>query len=111
MTALLDPATVDKLAKLCGLFSSAHDGERASAAAVADRLVRGLGLTWPEIILPRRYTVDEQIGVALANREALTLWERGFIYSVNGRRALSPKQQDLLASIAAKARAYAEYRP
>jgi hypothetical protein len=111
MTALLDPNTADRLAKVCAMFGSDHDGERASAAAVADRLVRGLGLTWPEIILPRRHTVEEQIGVALANLDALTTWERGFIYSINGRRSLSTKQQDLLASISAKARSYAESRP
>jgi hypothetical protein len=39
MTALLDPRLADKLAKLCGLFSSDHDGERASAAAMADKML------------------------------------------------------------------------
>jgi hypothetical protein len=31
--ALLDPREADKLAKICGLFGSDHDGERARAAA------------------------------------------------------------------------------
>ena len=30
---ILDPRTADMVAKLCGLFSSDHDGERAAAAA------------------------------------------------------------------------------
>lgn len=49
----LDAATADRLAKLCGMLGSDHDGERASAAAKADRLVRDAGLTWPEIICPQ----------------------------------------------------------
>jgi hypothetical protein len=40
MTALIDPRIADKLAKLCGMFGSHHVGERANAAAMADRLVR-----------------------------------------------------------------------
>lgn len=50
--ALLDPRSADRLRKLCGMFGSAHDGERASAAAMADKLVRTAGLTWNEIIAP-----------------------------------------------------------
>ncbi len=112
MTLQLDPSTADKLARICGMFGSDHDGERASAAAMADQMVRACGLTWPELIAPRSVvTIEEQIGVALANLDALTTWERGFIYSINGRRNLSPKQQNLLNSIAAKACAFAEYRP
>ena len=111
MSLPLDPGTVDKLARICGLFSSEHDGERSSAAAMADKIVRAHGLTWPQIIAPQSHSNAAQIGVVLANLEALTTWERGFIYSINGRRTLSPKQQALLDDIAAKARAYAETRP
>jgi hypothetical protein len=107
MTALLDPAALDKLAKVCGLFSSAHEGERASAAALADKMVRASGLTWADLIAPR-FPVEQQIGVALAGRDALSRWERGFLYSINGKRTLTPKQRDLLDGIAAKARAYRE---
>jgi hypothetical protein len=108
--ALLDPNIADRLARICGMFGSAYDGERASAAAKADQLVRDLGLTWPEIILPTlrpHKSIEEQIGLALANLDALTMWERGFVYTVNGRSRLSAKQRDVLDRIAAKARAYA----
>ena len=40
----------DKLAKLLGLLSSEHAGERASAGAIADRLVREAGLTWSAVV-------------------------------------------------------------
>jgi hypothetical protein len=110
MTALLGPGIADKLAHICRMFSSDHDGERASAAAMADKIVRAHGLTWAEIILPQRHSIEEQIGIALAGLDALTRWERGFIYSINGRRNLSPKQRNLLNSIAAEARAFAERR-
>jgi hypothetical protein len=36
-TASLDR---ERLIKICGLFSSAHDGERAAAAARADQMLR-----------------------------------------------------------------------
>jgi hypothetical protein len=50
MTARLDQRVAERLAKVCGLFSSAHAGERASAAAKADRLLRDIGLTWTDVI-------------------------------------------------------------
>jgi hypothetical protein len=44
-----DEAT--RLAKLCGMFGSDHDGERAAAAAKADQLVRERGLRWHDVIV------------------------------------------------------------
>jgi len=112
MTALLDPAMADKLARICGMFGSDHDGERASAAAMADKIVRAHGLSWFDVISPQLSvsdsTVAEKIAFALANIGALSMWERGFLYSVNGKRKLSPKQLAVLDEILAKAQAYAE---
>ena len=48
----LGPLVLDRLVKLCGMFSSLHDGERATAAAKAD-LVRAHGITWRELLVPR----------------------------------------------------------
>jgi hypothetical protein len=74
MTELIDTGAVERLAKLCGMFGSAHDGERASAAAMADKLVRSLGLSWGEIIQTRTTeTIPEKIGLALANVDALSV--------------------------------------
>lgn len=39
-----------RLVKLLGMMGSAHDGERASAAALANRLVRDAGLQWDDVI-------------------------------------------------------------
>src|SRR5919107_2785919 len=44
------PAVQHKLARICGMFGSAHDGERAAAAALADRLIRDAGLSWGDVI-------------------------------------------------------------
>jgi hypothetical protein len=113
MTALLDPNTADRLAKLCGLFSSHHDGERSAAAQKADQLVRGLGLTWPDIILARwnarptwADTIEGRISAVLATPDALGEWEGDFIRSINGRRRLSLKQRDILDCIVLKVTAY-----
>src|SRR5262245_42235921 len=97
MTAL-DPRVADKLAKLCGMFGSAHLGERAAAAQMVDRLVKESGLSWFDVISPSAPmgTAAEKIAFAVANIDALSIWERGFIYSVNGKRKLSPKQMAVL---------------
>jgi hypothetical protein len=52
MIALLDPSTVDLLAKVCGLFGSDQAGERSAAAAKADALVRKHGLSWRQLLEP-----------------------------------------------------------
>jgi hypothetical protein len=41
---------VDRLAKVCGLLGSDHDGERASAAFQATKLLRSAGITWREFV-------------------------------------------------------------
>src|SRR3546814_2536756 len=49
--APLAPAERQRLAKVCGLLGSAHDGERASAAVAATAIIRNAGLTWELIVL------------------------------------------------------------
>lgn len=39
-----------KLAKILAMAGSQHDGERAAAAALADRMVRDAGLTWERVL-------------------------------------------------------------
>jgi hypothetical protein len=103
MTAPLDPRTADKLAKLCGLFSSDHDGERASAA-MADSLIRQRGLTWKQILLPGHSTVEETIEFARDHGD-LNAWEEGFLRGIRGRQFLTEKQLAKLHAIADKVRA------
>ena len=110
MNALLDPSTAERLAKLCGLFSSRHDGERAVAAAKADELVRRHNLTWNDVILPRSSTptsttsVEEMIAYAMRHGAGkLDAWQEGFLKSVRGRQFLTKKQlaklQEIVASV------------
>jgi hypothetical protein len=59
-TGTLPPATADRLAKLCGLLGSSHDGERANAAALADRLLREHGLAWETLVGAARLGLEAQ---------------------------------------------------
>ena len=114
-------ATIDRerLAKLCGMFGSDHEGERANAAAAADRLVRQAGLRWPDVIAAPRLAppspeldpIRDPFGAArfcLDFRVALSVWEAEFCRGVGlqaaaGRR-LSDKQFAILGRILQKCR-------
>ena len=101
---MLDPRTADMLAKLCGLFSSDHDGERASAAQKADQIIRSRGLTWRQVILAADHqSTEELINFALAAGGALTEWERDFLHSIRSwSKPLTEKQSRILKAIVAK---------
>jgi hypothetical protein len=60
--AVLTPEAADRLAKLCGMFGSNHDGERAAAALKADQLVRQNGLTWHDVIVMPRHEAPRDHG-------------------------------------------------
>ena len=110
---MLDPRTADMLAKLCGLFSSDHDGERASAAQKADQLIRSRGLTWRQIIFAAdphdTQSTEELINFALAAGDVLTDWERDFLYSIRSwPKPLTEKQSRMLKAIVAKVSAEKE---
>lgn len=114
--ATLDGAAAERLAKLCGMFGSAHAGERAVAAAKAEQLVRGLGLTWFDVLQPQKPqqehkslwrdpgSDDEALRFARVHREMLSPWERKFVFSVHSGARLSPKQQSVLGQIVDKLR-------
>lgn len=108
----------ERLAKLCGLFGSDHAGERANAAACADRLVRQAGLRWPDILSvlsateraswPNSRTADADDYLAyLADRMAdLTAWEQDFVLSLRARsgRFLTDKQRACVLAVAERIR-------
>jgi hypothetical protein len=110
VTAILDPRTADKLAKLCGMFGSDHLGERAAAAQMAHRLVKESGLSWFDVIRPSAPTasIEDQIEFCLQHEELLNTWEWGFLNGVRGRQFLTEKQLAKLGNIVAKAKAFAE---
>jgi hypothetical protein len=114
MTVLIASRAAIKLAKVCALFSSNHDGEVTAAAKLADRIVRDAGLNWHDIISMGwkansastwASTVEGKIGLALGSPDCLNDWERRFLLSLSGRR-LTLKQADLLDRIVLKVTAF-----
>ena len=69
----------ERLAKILGMLGSSHDGERAAAAGLADRLVRDLGLTWADVVAGKLAPFAADLAFALEHVEALTRWEREFL--------------------------------
>ena len=104
----LDPRAANKLTKLCGLFSSDHDGERASAAAKADELVRSNGLRWSDVISMPPTGITAKIRFALGHIDVLSRWEHGFLLGIRHKAKLTAKQLALLDEIVANVKAYAE---
>src|SRR4051812_30721079 len=109
-------ATLDRerLVKLCGLFGSDHAGERANAAAAADRLVQQAGGRWPDVILPAlpppngHGRIADQIDFVLDFPDALNEWEHRFTLSLaRQRRPLSEKQRAILYELVEKCRSAA----
>ncbi len=110
-----------RLAKLCGMLGSNHDGERASAGLLADRLVREAGLTWADVIgapsepqpppkpepPPPQPDEDDWLedwrevaAACLAQEHRLNTWERTFLAGLKRFPYLSEKQRRVLHSIA-----------
>jgi hypothetical protein len=80
MSAILEPRTADKLARICGLFGSNHAGERSSAAAMADEIIRTRGISWHQVIsgaVPKAMPAYST-GEALDNIEHASWWEERF---------------------------------
>jgi hypothetical protein len=123
LVAHLPPALADKLAKVLGMLGSAHDGEVAAAGRRANAMVKGVGLTWGEVIAraaprpqpphrpPRRWrrvvSPTDAAALCLHWPEVLTGWEADFCRSIVGRRRISAKQAAVLTRIAAKIEAFA----
>jgi hypothetical protein len=49
----LNPADLDKFARICGMLGSNHDGERAAAALKATEFLRARNLTWEDFVRQR----------------------------------------------------------
>jgi hypothetical protein len=104
----LDPETATKLAKLCGLFGSHHDGEVAAAARKVHQIVRSHGFVWGDIIVWAKPAspIEDLIDECLRDGEGIiNHWEEGFLRGVRGRDHLTRKQLAKLDDIVAKVRA------
>lgn len=102
---LLAPADRIRLAKVCGLLGSDHDGERASAARAATAILLAAGLTWEQLILAE--LERDPTGEALAFLQDATIadeWSRHFVASIRrlcaAGRELTDKQRAKLYEIA-----------
>jgi hypothetical protein len=127
MPALSAPA-LDRFVKLCGLLTSEHDGERATAARMASDLLRQHRLTWAEVLTPApaqarscpacaarsaaprraaagswRKTLATLAELAVRRPSMFTTWERAFICNLLDRRTISKRQREILAELAEKA--------
>jgi hypothetical protein len=107
----LDQDDIVRLQKLCGLFSSDQPGERANAAAMADRFLRDRGLRWPDVLTapglpPPADAWRETVAACRARPDRITAWEKDFLSEIaTYRNPPSGRQAEILARIFAKIRA------
>jgi hypothetical protein len=130
---VLSAADLDRLVKLCDLFSSDHAGERANAAGLAEQFLRERGLRWPDVLAaPRLAPLASKsppsngkdpfaaygewrvaAGFCLRHRHLLNNWEDDccfILLSYPGVKASSPKQRKILHNLSEKLSA-AGYQP
>jgi hypothetical protein len=125
MSATLPAVERGKLVKICGMLGSDHDGERASAAKLADDMLRALGLTWDAVIAPKTLSAPHPAenpfrakaeaertawrtkAAVVATSSRVTAWERDFAKDLlDWTAALSERQQACLDKAYAKCQRY-----
>jgi hypothetical protein len=118
MSATLHPQAADRLSKILGLLGSDHAGERDAAARAAHKLVRGLGLTWADVIASppvpdhapriRSWHADDWrdlLAFCASHMGVLNSRECEFLRSIARRRSdLTERQRDWLECIAERLR-------
>ncbi len=108
----------NRLVAILGRLGSDFDGERASAALLASRLLRDRNLTWDDVVAAGGSTRPEPSWTAGASAEQgdlvvclrwlgeLSAWEVGFVTDLRRkRRPLTPAQAVKLVQIADALRA------
>jgi len=114
VTALVD---LQRLARVCGLLGSEHDGEALAAARQAEKIRKKLGLTWDELLVPspRPRLADpppedltdwrSASHFCLARSQWLTSWELNFVATVaRYTKPPSAKQLIILHRLVARCR-------
>jgi hypothetical protein len=128
MTVPLTSQERIRLARLLGMLGSSHDGEVANAGRLADRLVRGAGLSWSDVLTPQiehhRRKPDPEperdepepdwppprptnayaswrrtVRALLSRTVLLTAWEISFLQNINERYSLSERQFEVLEDV------------
>jgi hypothetical protein len=92
VTALVDR---QRLARVCGLFGSDHDGEALAAARQAEKIRKKLGLTWDELLAPSPYPQ-----VADPPPEELADWRWACHFCLERYHSLTSWKLDFVAIIA-----------
>ncbi|MFL5332249.1 MAG: hypothetical protein ACJ8H8_03515 [Geminicoccaceae bacterium] len=114
MTALVDR---QRLARVCGLLGSEHDGEALAAARQAEKIRKKVGLTWEELLVSsaRQRSADpppEELTdwrwachFCLERYWSLTRWELDFVATVaRYTKPPSAKQLIILHRLVARCR-------
>jgi hypothetical protein len=114
VTALVD---LRRLARVCGLFGSEHDGEALAAARQAEKLRKKVGLTWEELLVPsaRQRSADPPpedltdgrwaCHFCLERYQWLSSWELDFVATVaRYTKTPSAKQMIILQRLVARCR-------
>ena len=104
-----------RLVGILGRLGSNHDGERAAAGLLADRLLRSAGLTWEQLVPAFPATVIKaevpcsgwraELAVCRRHVGFLRPWEQGFVNSLASRSSVTTKQRTTLGEIADALRA------
>jgi hypothetical protein len=104
-------AELEKLCKLLGMLGSDHPGERDNAACRAVALLKSIGLTWEDVILPSQglipaskptNSLTRKIAILQSNSHLLNAWEKKFLGNIRHFRRLSPKQMATIDKLVAK---------
>jgi hypothetical protein len=92
VTALVD---LQRLARVCGLFSSEHDGEALAAARQAEKIRKKMSLSWEELLVPsaRQRTADPP-------PEDLTDWRWACHFCLERYHSLTSWEVDFVATVA-----------
>ena len=94
MNALLNPTeAAERLCKLLGLLGSSHDGEIAAAGRKAHQLLRGLGLTWPDVIALPPTSWHELAAACAKYPDLLTPRELSFVSNMARTQRLPTDRQ------------------
>lgn len=117
---MMDEDVLVKFRKICGLLGSAHDGERATAASMANDLLSQHGMDWSKIG-PVADPVDaagagrslDDLTAAVARQAAINEWQQARIAeekakTVEAGRALAYAQHETRQARTELARVQAE---
>jgi hypothetical protein len=92
VTALVD---LQRLARVCGLLGSEHDGEALAAARQAEKIRKKVGVTWEELLVP---SIRPRSADPLP--EELTDWRSACHFCLERYRSLTSWELDFVATVA-----------